>query len=60
MDTKSLEYFIALYRCKNMHKAAEDLFLTQQGLSQAVTRLEKECGAQLFERGPHGGCLKEV
>lgn len=54
MDTKSLEYFIALYRCKNMHKAAEDLFLTQQGLSRAVTRLEKEFDVQLFERGPYG------
>ena len=44
MNTNYLKYFITLYRTKNMHKAAEELYISQQGLSRIIQSLEKEWG----------------
>lgn len=50
MDSKSITCFIALYEERNMRKAAERLFITQQGVSRIIISLEKELGCALFER----------
>lgn len=54
MDTQALQYFVTLYRLQNMHKAADALFITQQGLSRSIQSLEKEWEVQLFERSKYG------
>lgn len=54
MNTNYLKYFITLYRTKNMHKAAEELYISQQGLSRIIQSLEKEWGTVLFERSNQG------
>lgn len=54
MNTNYLKYFIALYRTKNMHKAAEELYISQQGLSRIIQSLEKEWGATFFQRSNQG------
>lgn len=50
MDTNAIESFIVLYETKNMHKAAERLYISQQGLSRIIRNLEKEWETVLFER----------
>ena len=50
MDAKSIACFIAVYEEHNMRKAAERLFVTQQGVSRIIIGLEKELGCELFER----------
>lgn len=54
MDTKALKCFITLYRLQNMHKAAEELYISQQGLSKMIQNLESEWEALLFERSRYG------
>lgn len=54
MDTKVFPYFITLYQTRNMHKAAEQLYITQQGLSRILQNLEKEFGVHFFERNKYG------
>lgn len=54
MNTNYLKYFIALYRTRNMHKAAEELYISQQGLSRIIQSLEKEWGAVFFQRSSQG------
>ena len=36
MDDKQLKNFMKLYELRNMHKAAEELFISQQGLSKSI------------------------
>lgn len=49
MDAKVFRYVIALTRTKNYSRAAKDLFITPQGLSSAIKRLESSLGVTLFE-----------
>ena len=50
MDTKLMEYIIAIADYGNITKAAEAMFVTQSGLNQQLIRLEKELNTQLFYR----------
>ena len=50
MNSKDLEYVLAISRTKNFSKAAELLFISQPALSQYITRLEQHLGVQLFFR----------
>lgn len=50
MDTKVLEYCVALEKHLNFTKAAEECHISQQALSQQIIKLEKQIGAVLFER----------
>lgn len=52
MDLISLRYFTAL--AKNLHftKTAQELFITQQNLSQHIKKLEDYYGTVLIERKP--------
>jgi len=50
MNFQNLEYFITVARCRNITRAAEELGITQQALSNQIMRLEQELGCKLFER----------
>lgn len=52
MDTTSLYYFKELTKDLNVTHAARRLYLSQQTLSNHISRLEKWCGTPLFYRKP--------
>lgn len=47
---EQIRYFITACHYMNFTKAAEELHLTQPGLSKAIRELESQCGAALWER----------
>ena len=50
MNTKQLEYVLAVFREGSFSKAAETLNITQPSLSQYIKKIEKEIGLELFDR----------
>lgn len=54
MDTRDLEAFIAVYKYKGLSSAAKTLYITPQGLSKTIQKLERELGTALFTRKPTG------
>lgn len=54
MDTKSLKAFSAVYEAGSITKAATKLYITQQGLSKTIAKLEAELGKTLFTRTHQG------
>lgn len=50
MDIKQLLYFTEICRYKSFSKAAERLYISQQGISMAIYRLEEELSCRLFSR----------
>lgn len=54
MDIKHLKYFLQICKDKSFSKAAQNLFITQQGLSKAIKRLEKDVQSPLFYRTVDG------
>ena len=50
MELKQLTYFLQICEDKNFTLAAKQLFITQQGLSMSMARLEEELGCKLFDR----------
>ena len=44
MQLKQLTYFVTVVECGSFRRAAEELYLAQSSLSQAVGNLEKELG----------------
>ena len=50
MDTRYLQYFIAIAEERNMTKAAERLYVAQSSLSYQLNKLETEVGVPLFLR----------
>ena len=50
MNTPRFDYFIALARERSFTKAAKQLHITQQTLSNYIAQLEKEIGSTLFVR----------
>lgn len=59
MDIKNLQYFVKVCEYKNISKAAENLHISQQGLSVIVSKIEKEFQTPLFFRVPKGLELTE-
>ena len=59
MDVRQLKYFIAVCDAGSFSAAAEKLFISQQGLSMAVLRLEKELSCTLLKRTAAGVELTE-
>lgn len=53
MTFQNLEYFLAVATEQNITRAAEQLNLSQQALSNQIARLEQEIGTELFNR-KHG------
>ena len=50
MDIKQLQYFLALSKQEHMTITAEFLGISQPALSKSIRSLEKELGAELFDR----------
>lgn len=50
MDTRYLQYFIAIAEERNMTKAAERLYVAQSSLSYQLNKLEEDVGTPLFLR----------
>src|SRR5687768_10332406 len=57
MDINQLEVLVAVAREKSFSRAADVLYRTQPAVSQAIRRLEKEVGEQLFDRSSKDGTL---
>lgn len=54
MDIIHLKYFLQLCQDKSFSKASKQLYISQQGLSMAIIRMEKELGEKLFLRTSNG------
>lgn len=51
MSPKQLEYFLEIYQCKSIKKAAEKLFISPQAISKTLKEIEEELKINLFVRG---------
>lgn len=59
MDTAKLRYFLDICKKQSISKAADNLFITQQGLSKSIKNLENELQVNLFIRTSKGLELTE-
>ena len=57
MQLEYLRYFAELERCRSISQAAENLFVSSQGLGKAIRALEGERGYKLIERSSKGVAL---
>jgi DNA-binding transcriptional LysR family regulator len=54
MDIRQLRYFTEIYKYHNFSRAAKACFISTQGISMAILRLEEELGCKLFTRTGQG------
>ena len=54
MDTRDIRCFRLVYEEQSIHKAAKQLFITPQGLSRIIQKLESELQLSLFRRTAQG------
>lgn len=59
IETRLLQYFLAVARELNITKAAESLYIAQPTLSKQMMELEQQLGKQLFIRGKRKLTLTE-
>lgn len=57
MEIRQLKYFVEICNYKNFTRAADACFISTQGISMAILRLEHELGRQLFIRDKQGVTL---
>ena len=60
MNTTSLREFLALARALSFSSAAKELYISQPVLTRHIQELEKELGAELFQRTTHDVALTEA
>ncbi len=60
MDLRDLRYFEAIADLQHLGRASKALHRTQPALSSSIRRLERDCGATLFERSGRGIRLTEA
>lgn len=54
MDTKDLRSFRLVYEERSINQAARHLFISPQGLSRIIQKIEEELHSKLFVRTPSG------
>ena len=54
MDARQLRFFLAVIDYEGFSKAAEQLYIAQPSLSQAIAGLERDLGVALFHRVGRG------
>lgn len=54
MGTKDLRSFRLVYEERSINQATRHLFISPQGLSRIIQKLEEELHSKLFERTPFG------
>jgi len=60
VNIETLKYFVELSRTGSFYRAADNAYISQQGLNKAITGLETELGMKLIERrGRQGVRLTE-
>ena len=59
MNIKDLTFFLHVCKDKSIRKAAKTLYITPQGLSKSIKKLEGELQVQLFYRTTNGIVLTE-
>lgn len=57
LDIKALKYFLQVCKDGSFSKASKNLYISQQGLSKAISNLEKEIDVPLFYRNSDGNEL---
>jgi len=60
VDLRLVEYFVAVVDHGGITKAANALYIAQPSLSQAIKSLEREVGAELFDRSGRQLALTEA
>jgi DNA-binding transcriptional LysR family regulator len=50
MEINSLNYFLAVAKRENIHRASEDIGISPASLSKAITKIENELKVKLFKR----------
>ena len=54
MEIRQLQYFVEICKTGSFTKAAENCFITAQGISTSLRSLEEELGTKLFKRSRKG------
>ncbi len=57
MEIRQLKYFVEICRCRSFSQAAAFCYMSPQGISMSIIRLEEELGCKLFHRSPRGVLL---
>ena len=60
MDTRDIRCFRLVYEERSINKAAHQIFITPQGLSRIIVKLENELQTQLFQRTANGQFPQKV
>ena len=60
MNYNTLQYFVDIVNLKSFTRAAEKNFVAQTALSHAITKVERDVGAQLLIRKPGNITLTEA
>ena len=60
MDLEKIKYYIKVCECKNLTKAADELFISQPTLSRHIRALESELGVTLLTQKSSGVEITEA
>lgn len=50
MDSKQIQYILKVAECRNITRAAEQLYISQPAMSHFILKAEEELGARIFNR----------